>query len=320
MDDAMHLLSLSLMEPEAPLFLYSPSWLNVWEAHSYDIALKNTDTNSWAFKRFGTRADAYDKEVVNRTNYMAYISALEKVSDAAMQALPQKERMLLMKSRTAFIYVDSWGEAAGFEYDISTLHLSTIDTLPKNLVKKFSVDNVTCKIRGEKNALIQAMRLAQDYLSWDIFDFVIVCGGYRAIPLLAFTATNINPRSKMKESRKIPGMNLSIERVGCFIFSQTTGDLKVNCGPYFSADSSQYQKNYASDIDLVAFSGRASSITPFFNHPVKLLDLEKKYGSSGCITPALSWHHIFQHAFKGGRMRTILPDHNGGLTYFDTWY
>lgn len=48
------------------------------------------------------------------------------------------------------------------------------------------------------------MRLAQDYLSWDIFDFVIVCGGYRAIPLLAFTATNINPRSKMKESRKIP--------------------------------------------------------------------------------------------------------------------
>ena len=80
MDDAMHLLSWSLLEPEAPLFLYSPSWLNVWEAHSYDMALKNTDTNSWAFKRFGTRADAYVNEVVNRTNYMAYISALEKVS------------------------------------------------------------------------------------------------------------------------------------------------------------------------------------------------------------------------------------------------
>ena len=79
MDDAMHLLSLSLMEPEAPLFLYSPSWLNVWEAHSYDIALKNTDTNSWAFKRFGTRADAYDKEVVNRTNYMAYICVRKSI-------------------------------------------------------------------------------------------------------------------------------------------------------------------------------------------------------------------------------------------------
>lgn len=320
MDDAMHLLSWSLLEPEAPLFLYSPSWLNVWEAHSYDMALKNTDTNSWAFKRFGTRADAYVNEVVNRTNYMAYISALEKVSDAAIQTLSQKERMLLMKSRTAFIYVDSWGEAAGFEYDISTLHLSTIDTLPKNLVKKFSIDNVTCKIRGEKNALIQAMRLAQDYLSWDIFDFVIICGGYRAIPLLTFTASNINPRRKAKKSRKIPGINLSIERVGCFIFSQITGDLKINCGPYFSTDSSRYQKNHDSDIDLIAFSGGGCSITPFLNNPVELLDLEKKYGSSGCITPALSWHYIFQHAFNGGRMRTILSNCNGGLSYFDTWY
>ncbi|MBZ7675361.1 ATP-binding protein [Klebsiella grimontii] len=320
MDDAMHLLSWSLLEPEEPLFLYSPSWLNVWEAHSYDMALKNTDTNSWAFKRFGTRADAYVNEVVNRTNYMAYISALEKVSDAAMQTLSQKERMLLMKSRTAFIYVDSWGEAAGFEYDISTLHLSTIDTLPKNLVKKFSIDNVTCKIRGEKNALIQAMRLAQDYLSWDIFDFVIICGGYRAIPLLAFTATNINPRRKMKTSRKIPGMNLSIERVGCFIFGKTTGELKINCGPYFSTDLSQYLKHYEPDIDLIAFSGGGCSIMPFINNSVELLDLEKKYGSSGCITPALSWNYIFQHAFNGGRMRTILPDCNDGLSYFDTWY
>ncbi|EHT07435.1 ATP-binding protein [Klebsiella pasteurii] len=320
MDDVMHLLSWSLIEPEAPLFLYSPSWLNVWEAHSYNMALKNTDANSWAFKRFGTRTDAYVKEVVNRTNYMAYISALEKVSDAAMQTLSQKERMLLMKSRTAFIYVDSWGEAASFEYDISTLHLSTIDTLPKNLVKKFSVDNVTCKIRGEKNALIQAMRLAQDYLNWDVFDFVIICGGYRSIPLLAFTAANITPRRETKKSRNIPGMNLSIERVGCFIFSQATGDLKINCGPYLSTDFSRYDKYHESDIDLIAFSGEGCSITPFFNNSVKLLDLEKKYGFSGCITPALSWCYIFQHAFNGGRMRTILPDCNNGFSYFDTWY
>ncbi|MEB8292588.1 ATP-binding protein [Klebsiella michiganensis] len=320
MDGVMHLLSFSLMEPETPLFLYSPGWLNVWEAYSYNIALKNTGANSWAFKRFGTREDAYHREIVNRTNYIDYISAIEKVSDSAMQTLSQKERMLMMKSRTAFIYVDSWGEAAGFEYDISTLHLSTIDTLPKNLVKKFSVDNVTCKIRGEKKALIQAMRLAQDYLSWDIFDFVIICGGYRAIPLLAFTAADINPRRKMKKTCKIPGMNLSIERVGCFIFSQTTGDLKINCGPYLSTDSSQYHKHHESDIDLIAFSGGGCSITPFFNNPVEFLDLENKYGCSGCITPALSWHYIGQHAFNSGRMRTILSDCNDGLSYFDTWY
>ncbi len=51
-------------------------------------------------------------------------------------ACQQKERMLLLKSRTAFIYIDSWGESGVFEYNISSLNLSTIDTLPKSLIKK----------------------------------------------------------------------------------------------------------------------------------------------------------------------------------------
>jgi hypothetical protein len=64
--------------------------------------------------------------------------------------------------------------------------------LPKNLVKKFSVQDVTCKVRGENYSFVQAMQLAQDYLTWNILIIFVICGGYRAIPLLDFTGSNIH--------------------------------------------------------------------------------------------------------------------------------
>lgn len=145
----MYLSSYSFMEPDEPFYLYYPSWLNVWESHSYNTALKTTGANGWRFKRFGSRSQIYTREITRRPEHTPYINAFDKVSDAALHSMSAKERMLLLKSRTAFIYIDSWGESGVFEYNISSLNLSTIDTLPKNLVKKFSISDVTCKIRGE---------------------------------------------------------------------------------------------------------------------------------------------------------------------------
>jgi hypothetical protein len=41
---------------KALIYLYYPSWLNVWESHSYNTALKTTGANGWRFKRFGIKA------------------------------------------------------------------------------------------------------------------------------------------------------------------------------------------------------------------------------------------------------------------------
>lgn len=315
----MYLASYSFVEPEEPLVLYYPSWLNVWESHSYNNALKSTGANGWGFKRFGILKETYLRETIRKPDYIAYIDAMDKASDDALHDLSTRERMRLLKSRTAFIYIDSWGESGVFENNISALHASVIDTLPKSLVKKFSITDVTCKIRGEKYALMQAMRLAQDYLDWNVFDFVIVCGGYRAIPLLAFTAENSNSDRKGKKSDDTPGINISIERVGCFIFSQSESRLKIHCGAYVGADIAdrQHADNlHTPDIDLVSYAGGRNAAGP----TGRTIDLVRMYGSSGCLTPALSWQYITHRALNGGCIRTVLADSAGGYSYYDTWY
>lgn len=315
----MYLASCAFEEPEEPLVLYYPSWLNVWESHSYNNALKSTGKTGWGFKRFGTLQESYIRETIRKPDYIPYIEAMEKTADSALHQLSTKERMRLFKSRTAFIYVDSWGESGVFENNISALHASVINTLPKSLVKKFSVTDVTCKIRGEKYALIQAMRLAQDYLNWNVFDFVIICGGYRAIPLLTFTAENINPRRKGKNSGETSAINVSIERVGCFIFSQRESRLKIECGVYVAPDSADRWLSasmHGPDIDLLAYAG-GRDITELSG---KTIDLVSIYGASGCLTPALSWQYITHRELSGGCIRTILADNPGGCSYFDTWY
>lgn len=321
----MYLSSFALSEPDDGFYLYYPSWLNAWESHLYLRALRSTGASGWGFKRFGSAADLYAREMIRNPQYMKYLDAMEQVADTALHALPTRLRMRLLRSRTALIYIDSWGESAPFENMSSALHSSMIDTLPKNLVKKFSVEEPTCKIRGEKQSLLQAMRFAQDYLSWDVFDFVVICGGYRAVPLLAFSDEDLPLSRRARRAAKTLDINLSVERVGCFIFSQQPGDVEVSCGQYVMPDEGA---STAADrlveeqgIDLVSFASlRKGGLQTRCTHEKKNLDLVSLYGSSGCLTPALSWEYLKQHSLSQGKMRTILPDCSGGYSYFDTFY
>lgn len=127
----MYLSSFSLIEPEDKFYFYQPSWLNAWEAHLYNKAMKSTHAHGWGLKRFGTQPDLYPGEMIRNPQYQKYLEAMEQAADDALMALPTKERMRLLKQRTAFIYVDAWGESGPFENISSALHISTIDTLPK---------------------------------------------------------------------------------------------------------------------------------------------------------------------------------------------
>ncbi|AVF37788.1 ATP-binding protein [Rahnella sikkimica] len=325
----MYLSSFAMTEPEGRVYMYAPSWLNVWESHLYNRALKSTRSNGWGFKRFGTGSDIYASEMIRTPHYTDYIVAMEDVSEAALHNLSAKERMLLMKSRTAFIYADSWGESSSFENINSALHQATIDTLPKNLIKKFAVKDFSCKIRGEKQSLVQAMRLAQDYLDWDIFDFVVICAAYRAVPVLVFSDEDLAVNKKEIIQDQDIKINLSVERVGCFIFSQRESSLKINTGKYIPQNKEVASGDIFSgaddDIDLMCFSGlrRNSLWRETFSENKRdrqKVSLPERYGGSGCLTPALSWIYLQQHTVTGGKMRTIVPDNVGGYQYFDTWF
>ncbi|MFT4274603.1 MAG: ATP-binding protein [Pantoea sp.] len=326
----MYLSSFSMLEPQDGIYIYYPCWLNVWESHLYKQALKSTGSHAWGFRRFGTHKDAYIREMIRTPPYKAYIDAMEQVSEAALQKLTARERMLLLKSRTAFIYVDSWGESAPFEDISSALHTATIDTLPKNLVKKFSVTDFTCKIRGEKQSLVQAMQVAEDYLNWQVFDYVVICAAYRAVPVLVFSEEDIRCPEKGKNRRESGVMNLSVERVGCFIFSRREAELSVNCGGYSIQDDNrklirQLVENHQ-DINLFTFSGlrkgaAEQELLKNGNSSVfDVINLIDTYGGSGCLSPALSWIYLEQQAREHGKMRTLVPDNFGGYNWFDTRY
>ena len=105
----MFLSSFSLIEPEDKFYFYQPSWLNAWESHLFNKALKSTHANGWGLKRFGTQPELYAGEMIRNPQYQKYTDAMEQAADDALMALPAKERMKLLKQRTAFIYVDSWG-------------------------------------------------------------------------------------------------------------------------------------------------------------------------------------------------------------------
>ncbi|EOJ9998308.1 ATP-binding protein, partial [Escherichia coli] len=208
-EKSIYLSSWALTEPDDIFYFYQPTWLNAWEAHMYERGLYGTRANGWGLKRFGVENDIYAPERIRNPQYMPYLEAMEQVTDSALQQMPTKERMKLMKSRTAFIYADSWGESGSFEKISSALHIATIDTLPKNLLKKFSITEPTCKIRGEKQAFVQALRMAQDYLAWDVFDNVVICAAYRAIPVLVFSEEDVGKPPKRLFPRRADEVNLS---------------------------------------------------------------------------------------------------------------
>ncbi|CAM3928502.1 ATP-binding protein [Rahnella bruchi] len=320
----MHLLSFSLIEPEDKFYLYYPSWLNVGESHLYKLALKATNAHGWGFKRFGASREEYSREMIRAPLYKNYLDAMDQAADNALQQLNAKERMLLMKSRTAFIYADAWGETGPFEDVTSPLHSAIMDTLPKNLVKKFAIKDFTCKVRGEEHAFMQAMRLAQDYLDWRLYDFVVICAAYRAVPCLVFSQQAMNGRSKNKQTH----LNISVERVGCFVFSQREASLGIQCGKMLTAPQGAPLEQVISGLDPqqdwlalaslkkdAAFEKQLADAAGSIRH-INLVDM---YGESGPVTPALSLIFQQRQRYQAGKVRTLLKDVFGGYIWFDSW-
>lgn len=310
----MYLSSFALIEPEDKFYFYQPSWLNAREANLYHQGLQNTHAAGWGFKRFGTDPEIYPGEMIRNPKYSDYIEAIEQVGDHALQSLSPKERVKLLKSRTAFIYADSWGESGLFENTDSALHISMIDTLPKNLVKKFAISEPTCKIRGEKQAFTQAMRVAQDYLRWDVFDYVVICAAYRAVLSLVFSDEGSEHTRLPARAKSTDNLNLTVERTGCFIFSQHKSDIRVSGNKYVMADKIEH----TGEIDQFAFAGlRKDLLIRSDLSQTDTLDLVDIYGNSGCLTPALSFEYLNRHPLETGKLRTIIPDRLTGYSYFD---
>lgn len=253
---AIHLASFSLLEPESESKAFEPSWYNVWEAFLYQKAMRKQHIAKWYFKRFGVDESITHGEAVRKTHYREWLNILEKSGKLALDKLHQQEAFTLKTARNALLYVDSWGEITALEETGSWRDAFSIDILPKSLVKLYGARDYTCKIRGERSSLLNAFILAEQLLNSDTVDNVIVCGQFRAFPVLVLSeidkpqhrAAFFSPSSafrlrslssnlldKFKQyaqtSVRIFGLSseypvternspVSVERVGCFIFKK----------------------------------------------------------------------------------------------------
>ena len=146
---------------------------------------------------------------------------------------------------------------------------------------------------------------------------MVICAAYRAIPILVFSDEDISLKWGEKRRDKAEDVNLTVERAGCFIFSQQESAIRVKGGQYVMADAIEHTQV----PEQIAFSGLRKDLLSRSALPANnTLDLVDLYGASGCLTPALSFAWLKQHADFSGRLRTIVPDKQFGYSYFDIEY
>jgi hypothetical protein len=333
---AINLVGFSLLEPRISLQRFSPSWYNVWEAWLHKKANTKAGSTQWLFKRFGIDSETLPEEALRKANYRDWLNGMSAACTQAVAQLGSKGEFRLRHERNALIYVDAWGETSVFEGANSWRDSLSIDILPKNIVRDYGIKDFTCKLRGERNGLINALRVAQDCLNSNMADNVIICGQFRSFPALVFSEAERFPAST--ERGPTPANSqFSVERVGCLILKKQPGQgVAVQLSDYQLLPDSAHQramlladrcKQYlGADTRAVlgitppALSLRAVQRQAFEQLPASLtcVSLSDLYGDSGCMNPALAWQYLLQGNITGHSLLSVL-DGEGGAWLLENW-
>ncbi|TQI80546.1 hypothetical protein FHU10_4583 [Serratia fonticola] len=334
---AVNLVGFSLLEPRLPMQRFSPSWYNVWEAWWHKKANAKAGSQRWLFKRFGVDGETLPEEALRKANYRDWLNGLSAACTQAVAQLGSKGEFRLKHERNALIYVDSWGETSVFEGVNSWRDSLSVDILPKNIVRDYGIKDFTCKLRGERNGLMNALRVAQDCLNSQMADNVIICGQFRSFPVLVFSETQRFPASRRRGATPA-NSQFSVERVGCMILKKSPGQgVALHLSDYMVLPSSPQQravlladrcKQYiGADTRAVlgvsppALSFRDLQRQAFEQLPSSLacVPLSDIYGDSGCMNPALAWQYLQQNPIAAGHSLLSVLDGEGGAWLLENW-
>ncbi|MEX2987311.1 ATP-binding protein [Serratia fonticola] len=333
---AINLVGFSLLEPCTPMQRFFPSWYNVWEAWLYKKANAKAGSDQWLFRRFGIDSEMLPEEALRKANYRGWLNDMSAACAQAVAQLGSKGEFRLRNERNALIYCDSWGEASVFEGVNSWRDSLSVDILPKGIVRDYGIKDFTCKLRGERNGLVSALRMAQDCLNSNMADNVIICGQFRSFPALVFSEAEHFPSSSKRGP--IPANSqFSVERVGCLILKKQPGQgVALHLSDYQALSGSTQRralqladhcKRYlATDTQAVlgvtppALSFRAVQRQAFEQLPAGLacVSLSELYGDSGCMNPALAWQYLLQSNITGHSLLNVL-DGEGGAWLLENW-
>lgn len=335
--EAINVAAYAFYEPQEPLMPFIPSWYNVWESHMLRLVAKKNGGTSWSFQRYGINYDMYLREGIRKTNCRPYLYAIENVVDQAFSCLDTQSQFQLKKERNGIIYIDAWGELTAFEQIDSLRDAFTLNIIPRNIIKKYSIKNFSCKIRGERNGMMSALLLAQKLINSSLLDNIFICGGFRAIPILSFSEIDRQPLAPFFKPKTLNHIN-SIERVACIIVSKKVrSDISIYINRYFSIDKNKRKeiKKLRSEWDELINENTKSIYTAALltYRYISILEatlsilpshinhyfLNRLYGDSGFITPVLMFDHL--QKIGGSSSHHILSAFDGenGTWLLDCW-
>jgi len=303
---AVYVVGLSVLQPAAAPVAYQPDRLNAWESQLWYQASRRSGVSQWLFNRFGTSTDnAIPVSARLRdADCRASLRAIEQACCQAFASLDRQQRQRIRCERTALIYFDCWGESALFETDVSWRDALSLDVLPASIVRDYNIKEFSCKVRGEHQGFLLALRVAIDQLNSGSIDTVLLCGHYRSLPLMVFSQHSAASVRAAKGTTHI-----SVERSAALILRKAAGEgAALHLSDYFLLSgqpklaaqqlAQRWQRHWTPGCcALLGATHTSAAMLTLEQAALKIMPLPwhaltTTYGDSGCINPLLALLHL----------------------------
>ncbi|WP_322059104.1 hypothetical protein [Paraburkholderia sp. J63] len=339
-DSAIGVVGISTVESGHSLVPFTPSGFNANEARHFKEAQRRHAQRDWLFSRFGMSGAGVDSEQMRQAAYREALNAVAMVCRNAFDQVGRKLESRIRKQRSAFIYFDAWGETATLEGANSWRDVIGLDMLPKAILRDYGFRNFSCKVRGERNGFMHAIRLASDLLNSDEMDTVVLAGLFRSLPVMVLSSAAARVALHGKARLKLANPCPSVERAGCVVLRKHPAQgMSLAITSY-----NQLPENPPAASDDLAreWQARCNERTAYVMaglHPSGAMrELEREayaasalgkrylsvcdvYGDSGCLNPMLALSHLSGAPDWDERGHALISvdDGRGGVWALECW-
>jgi len=303
---AVKMVGFSLLQPAGAAMAYQPDGFNAWESQLWYQASRRSGISQWLFNRFGTSTDSSIpvSARLREADYRAGLRAMEQACTQAFASLDRQQMQRIRHERTALVYFDCWGESALFEAGVSWRDALSLDLLPASIVRDYNLKDFSCKVQGEHQGFLLALRVAIDQLNSGSIDTVLLCGLYRSLPLMVFSQHSAASVRAAKGTT-----HTSVERSAALILRKTADEgVALHLNDYFLLPAQptlaaqqlaqRWQQYWTPECcamlgaihtsaAMLSLEQAALKIKPLPWHALTTI-----YGDSGCINPLLALLHL----------------------------
>lgn len=304
---------LAVAQPaEAVAEVYQPQWYKAWEGKLYQDARRKLGRDRWAMTRFGTDP--------GRGGYRDTLQTLATTCREALLQAGVRGGARPRSDRMALLHFDHWGQVSHLENAFSWRDAFNLDVIPKFLLREHGISGFSCRIRGERAALMDALTVASELLGSGQIDIAVIGGVFRFHPALGFSAA-LSDAAAEQQWTGSKGKQYEadvIERVGFVVVRRPEDSRKGGAGlllaePTYLALPDGKQASVkalagawaqsAGGQPWAAYSGMSPSETlaeieaqAAEQAGVAFHELCRTSGDSGCITPFLGLQQFSRHA------------------------